>query len=145
MILSEDAGVGAHDLVGVSVVSKDAEHGFGATCSRPVVGHLQVLSVASEAKMISMAEIEIDKFTRVFLLPKPQRAPATHRHARDSAGRPGAGRGGMNGNKEGRASRADGRGRNGSRGQSVMGLSPAGVRKARGDGKKEPDWSCSPS
>jgi len=34
----------------------------------------------------------------------PQRAPATHRHARDSAGRPGAGRGGTNGNKEGRAS-----------------------------------------
>ena len=54
MIVSEDAGVGAPDLVGVSVVSKDAEHGFGATCSRPVVGHLQVLSVASGAKMISM-------------------------------------------------------------------------------------------
>ena len=56
----------------------------------------------------------------------PQRAPATHRHARDSAGRPGAGRGGMNGNKEGRASRADGRGRNGSRVQSALGLWAAG-------------------
>ena len=56
----------------------------------------------------------------------PRRAPATHRHARDSAGRPGAGRGGMNGNKEGRASRADGRGRNGSRGQSALGLWAAG-------------------
>ena len=51
MIVSEDAGVGAPDLVGVSVVSKDAEHGFGATCSRPVVGHLQVLSVASGARL----------------------------------------------------------------------------------------------
>ena len=53
--MSEDAGVGAHDLVGVPGVSKDAEHGFGATCSRPVggVGHLEVLSVASGAKIIS--------------------------------------------------------------------------------------------
>jgi len=53
-ILSEDAGVGAHDLVGVPGVSMDAEHGFGATCSRPVggVGHLEVLSVALGAKII---------------------------------------------------------------------------------------------
>ena len=55
-MLSEYAGVGAHDLVGVPGVSKDAEHGFGTTCSRHVggVGHLEVLSVASGAKMISM-------------------------------------------------------------------------------------------
>ena len=86
------------------------------------MGHLQVLSVASGAKMISMAEIEIDKYTRVFLLPNPRRAPATHRHARDSAGRLGAGRGGINGNKEGRASLGDGRERNGSREQSAVGL-----------------------
>ena len=54
--MSEDAGVGAHDLVGVPGVSKDAEHGFGATCTAPGVGvgHLEVLSVASGAKMISM-------------------------------------------------------------------------------------------
>ena len=48
VILSEYAGVGAPDLVAVSVVSKDAEHGFGATCTRPVggVGHLEVLGTA---------------------------------------------------------------------------------------------------
>ena len=54
-ILSEDAGVGAHDLVGVPGVSMDAEHGFGATCCRPVggMGHVEVLSVASGVSILS--------------------------------------------------------------------------------------------
>ena len=84
------------------------------------------VSHGERAKMISHGWRQTARSSRLVLSPSPRRAPATHRHARDSAGRLGAGRGGMNGNKEGGASREDGRGRNGSRGQSVVGLWAAG-------------------
>jgi hypothetical protein len=95
----------------------------------------------------SHAEPSCSMYPGVYLLPNPRRAPATHRHARDSAGRLGAGRGGINGNKEGRASRGDGRERNGSREQSAVELWAAGgeaVRQGHFDGKKEPYWPCPP-
>ena len=55
VILSEYAGVGAPDLVAVSVVSKDAEHGFGAACTTPVegIGHVEVLGTAHGERIMA--------------------------------------------------------------------------------------------